>query len=117
VMRDVGNREDQDLREGLEEMKRCVAARDIPLEDMQGATITLSNFGVFGSGRFANLVIVPPQVAIIGAGTIRARAVVKDGKVAARRTLPLSLTFDHRVATGAEAARFLKATIMELERR
>ena len=116
VMRDVGNREDQDLREGLEEMKRCVAARDIPLEDMQGATITLSNFGVFGSGRFANLVIVPPQVAIIGAGTIRPRAVVKDGKVVARRTLPLSLTFDHRVATGAEAARFLKAMMTELER-
>ncbi|HYM18376.1 MAG TPA: 2-oxo acid dehydrogenase subunit E2, partial [Micropepsaceae bacterium] len=85
-------------------------------EDMQGATITLSNFGVFGSGRFANLVIVPPQVAIIGAGTIRPRAVVKAGKVVARRTLPLSLTFDHRVATGAEAARFLRAMITELER-
>jgi pyruvate dehydrogenase E2 component (dihydrolipoamide acetyltransferase) len=117
VMRDVGNRDDKDLREGLEEMKRCVAAREIPLEDMQGATITLSNFGVFGAGRFANLVIVPPQVAIVGAGTIKPRVRVKDGKPAVRRTLPLSLTFDHRIATGAEAAQFLKAMMAELERK
>jgi pyruvate dehydrogenase E2 component (dihydrolipoamide acetyltransferase) len=116
VMRDVGNRDDKDLRGGLQEMKRCVAAREIPLEDMQGATITLSNFGVFGTGRFANLVIVPPQVAIVGAGMIRPRPMAKDGKAVVRRTLPLSLTFDHRIATGAEAARFLKAMMADLER-
>ena len=59
---------------------------------------------------------MPPQVAIVGAGTIRPRIVAHNGAPAVRRTLPLSLTFDHRVATGAEAARFLKAMI-ELARR
>jgi pyruvate dehydrogenase E2 component (dihydrolipoamide acetyltransferase) len=93
-----------------------VAARAIPLEDMRGATITLSNFGVSGSGRFANLVVVPPQVAIVGAGTIKPRPRVHEGKVVVRHTLPLSLTFDHRVATGMEAAAFLKAMIVDLER-
>src|SRR5262249_25699527 len=53
VMRDVANRDDKDIREGLELLKRFVAERHIPLEDLQGATITLSNFGVFGAGRFA----------------------------------------------------------------
>jgi 2-oxoisovalerate dehydrogenase E2 component (dihydrolipoyl transacylase) len=115
VMRDVGNRDDADLRDGLNILKQDVRARSIPLEEMRGATITLSNYGVFGVGRYANLVVVPPQVAIVGAGNIEPRVVVADGRPAVRRTLPLSLTFDHRVATGAEAARFLKAMISELE--
>ena len=97
-------------------MKRCVAARAIPLEDMRGATITLSNFGVFGVGRSANLVIVPPQVAIIGAGRVAKRVLAHDGQPAVRRALPLSLTFDHRVVTGGEAARFLVALKRDLER-
>ncbi len=115
VMRDVGNRDDADLRDGLNTLKKDVQARSIPLEEMRGATITLSNYGVFGVGRSANLVVVPPQVAIIGAGNIEPRIVVAEGRPAVRRTLPLSLTFDHRVATGVEAARFLKAMISELE--
>ena len=55
------------------------------------------------------------DVAIVGAGTIRPRIVAHNGTPAVRRTLPLSLTFDHRVATGADAARFLKAMIESLE--
>jgi pyruvate dehydrogenase E2 component (dihydrolipoamide acetyltransferase) len=117
VMRDVGSRDDADLLEGLNELKRDVEQRAIPLEEMRGATISLSNFGVSGSGRFANLVVVPPQVALVGAGTIKLRAAVRNGSVAARRTLPLSLTFDHRVATGMEAAQFLRAMVQDLERR
>lgn len=115
VMRGVGEREDADLREGLNVLKQDVQARAIPLEEMRGATITLSNYGVFGVGSRANLVVVPPQVAIVGAGTIRPRIVAHNGAPAVRRTLPLSLTFDHRVATGADAARFLKAMIDSLE--
>lgn len=114
VMRDVANRNDADLRRGLDALKRDVAARTIPLEETRGATITLSNFGVFDVGRFANLVVVPPQVAIVGAGPIKPRPVVVNGTLSVRRTLPLSVTFDHRVATGMEAARFLKAMLEAL---
>jgi pyruvate dehydrogenase E2 component (dihydrolipoamide acetyltransferase) len=117
VMRDVAGRDDADLRRGLNNLKRAVEARQIPLEELRGATITLSNFGVSGAGRFANLVVVPPQVAIVGAGMIRPRVVVHNGQPAVRRTLPLSLTFDHRVVTGIEAANFLKAMLASLERR
>ena len=117
VMRDVARRDNADLRGGLNNLKQAVEARQIPLDEMRGATITLSNFGVSGAGRFANLVVVPPQVAIVGAGTIRPRVVAKDGAPAVRRTLPLSLTFDHRVVTGIEAANFLKAMVTSLEER
>jgi 2-oxoisovalerate dehydrogenase E2 component (dihydrolipoyl transacylase) len=116
VMRDVASRDDANLRQGLNNLKRAVQARQIPLEELRGATITLSNFGVSGAGRFANLVVVPPQVAIVGAGTIEPRVVARDGVPAVRRTLPLSLTFDHRVITGIEAANFLKAMVTALEK-
>jgi 2-oxoisovalerate dehydrogenase E2 component (dihydrolipoyl transacylase) len=115
VLRNVGGRDAADLRRGLERMKADVRARTVPVAELRGQTITLSNFGMF-AGEFAALVVVPPQVAILGAGRIRPRPVVADGKIAAHRILPLSLTFDHRAVTGGEAARFLKAAIEELER-
>ena len=115
VLRNVGERDARDLRAGLDRMRADAAARAIPLEELRGATITLSNFGMIG-GRFANLVIVPPQVAIVGAGRIDQRAMVHQGQTAVRRVLPLSLTFDHRVVTGGEAARFLVALCSHLKR-
>jgi pyruvate dehydrogenase E2 component (dihydrolipoamide acetyltransferase) len=106
VLRNVGERDSSDLRAGLERMRTDAAARSIPPEELRGATITLSNFGMIG-GRFASLVVVPPQVAIIGAGRAEQRVIVEQGKQIIRRILPLSLTFDHRVVTGGEGARFL----------
>jgi 2-oxoisovalerate dehydrogenase E2 component (dihydrolipoyl transacylase) len=115
VLRNVGEREARDLRAGLDRMRADAAARSIPPEELRGATITLSNFGMIG-GRFANLVVVPPQVAIIGAGRIDQRVLAHQGQATVRRVLPLSLTFDHRVVTGGEAARFLVALRADLER-
>jgi 2-oxoisovalerate dehydrogenase E2 component (dihydrolipoyl transacylase) len=115
VLRNIAERDASDLRRGIEAMKKDVRARTVPVAELRGQTITLSNFGMF-AGHFAALVIVPPQVAILGAGRITERPVVADGKLAAHRILPLSLTFDHRAATGGEAARFLKAAIEDLER-
>jgi pyruvate dehydrogenase E2 component (dihydrolipoamide acetyltransferase) len=103
-----------DLRSGLDRLRADAIARSIPAEELRGATITLSNFGMIG-GRFANLVIVPPQAAIVGAGRISERVVAYRGQPAVRRVLPLSLTFDHRVVTGGEAARFIVALKSDLE--
>jgi 2-oxoisovalerate dehydrogenase E2 component (dihydrolipoyl transacylase) len=114
VMRNVGERDAKDLRAGLDRMRADAAARSIPPDELRGATITLSNYGMIG-GRFAQLVIVPPQVAIVGAGRIEPRVRAHNGQPAIRRTLPLSLTFDHRVVTGGEAARFLMALKTDLE--
>ncbi|UGY04089.1 dihydrolipoamide acetyltransferase family protein [Bradyrhizobium quebecense] len=115
VLRNVAERTVSDLRAGLDRLRADAIARAITPEELRGATITLSNFGMIG-GRFANLIIVPPQTAIVGAGRISERVVAHQGQVAVRRTLPLSLTFDHRVVTGGEAARFLVVLKSDLER-
>ena len=114
VVRDVGNRSRDDLREGLDRLKADVRDRTIPAKELRGQTITLSNFGTVG-GRHAALVVVPPQVAILGVGRMTRQVVAVDGVPAVHRVLPLSLTFDHRAVTGAEAAGFLQAAKRDLE--
>jgi 2-oxoisovalerate dehydrogenase E2 component (dihydrolipoyl transacylase) len=114
VLRDVAGRAADDLRRGLERMKADIRARKIPPDELRGATITLSNFGTL-AGRFAAPVVVPPQVAILSTGRARPRVVAVEGAPAVRRMMPLSLTFDHRVVTGGEAAGFLAAVIADLE--
>ena len=113
VLHNVGNRKSDDLRKGLDALKKDVQARTVPPEELRGYTITLSNFGKFG-GRYADPVVVPPTVAILGAGHNRPEVVVVDGKPAVHQILPLSLSFDHRAVTGGEATRFLAAVIEDL---
>ena len=115
VLRNIANRDAADLRRGLDALKTATRERKVPLAELRDPTITLSNFGTLG-GRQAALVVVPPQVAIIGAGRIEPEAVPSREGVAFRHRLPISLTFDHRVVTGGEAARFIKALIEDLQR-
>ena len=114
TLRDVGHRDAEDLRRGLDALKRDVVARTVPLEELRGQTITLSNFGMF-SGIHAALVVMPPQVAIIGAGRIRELVLARRGVPVVRSVLPLSLTFDHRAVMGGEASRFLAVVKGDLE--
>jgi 2-oxoisovalerate dehydrogenase E2 component (dihydrolipoyl transacylase) len=114
VLKDVGDAREDVVREHFEALKKRLTDRTISREDLGGQTITLSNFGMLG-GRFASLVVVPPQVAILGAGRAQSRVVAVNGAAAVHRMLPLSLTFDHRAVTGAEAAGFLAAVIAALE--
>lgn len=115
VLRDVGARDDRWLRAELDRLRAALTARSVSPDELRGQTFTLSNFGVI-AGRHAALMVMPPQVAILGAGALAPRVVAVDGKPMVRRTLPLSLTFDHRAVTGGEAARFLKAVIGALNR-
>ncbi len=115
VLRDVGSSQPQEWRRQIEAVKQGVRDRSLAAADLRGATITLSNFGTIG-GEHAALIVMPPQVAILGAGRIGERCVYATDKPTLCRTLPLSLTFDHRAITGGEAARFLHAVIADLER-
>lgn len=115
VLRNVGERAAQDLKDGMSRLRADLKARSIPPAEMMGATITLSNFGTL-FGRYANPIVVPPQVAIIGAGSIRDEPVAVNGEVVVHPILPLSLTFDHRAVTGGEAARFFRAMVEALEK-
>lgn len=113
VLHDANTADAETISARLETLLEAVTTRTIAPDAMRGATITLSNFGMLG-GLFASLVVVPPQVAILGAGRIHAGVVPDGDGFRARRVLPLSLTFDHRAATGGEAARFLAAVIAHL---
>jgi pyruvate dehydrogenase E2 component (dihydrolipoamide acetyltransferase) len=115
VLRNCGERDPQELKQGLDKLVVDARARKVPPEELRANTITLSNYGSI-AGRYASPVVVPPTVAILGAGRIAKQVVVVEDKPAVRRMLPLSLTFDHRVATGGEAGRFLKAVIADLQR-
>ncbi|MBI5909703.1 MAG: 2-oxo acid dehydrogenase subunit E2 [Betaproteobacteria bacterium] len=114
VLRDVGKRDAADLRRGLDAMRADVKARKIPPEELRGNTITLSNFGMI-AGKYSAPVVMPPTVAILGAGRISDQVLALAGVPAVHRVMPLSLTFDHRAVNGGEAGRFLAAAIADLE--
>jgi pyruvate dehydrogenase E2 component (dihydrolipoamide acetyltransferase) len=101
------------IRAAIKRLRASVEDRSIPASELSGYTISLSNFGMF-AGRYATPVVVPPTVAIIGAGKLSHDVVAVMGGIEVHRRMPLSLTFDHRAATGGEAARFLKAMIDDL---
>ena len=101
------------VRVALNRIREQVQNRSIPPEELKGYTISLSNFGIF-AGRYATPIVVPPCVAIVAAGKLRHEVVAVMGATQTHRVIPLSLTFDHRAATGGEAARFLKAMLDDL---
>jgi pyruvate dehydrogenase E2 component (dihydrolipoamide acetyltransferase) len=101
------------VREAVNRLRTQVEDRTIPMSELTGYTISLSNFGMF-AGRYATPVIVPPCVAIIAAGKGRHQMTPVMGGFESHKVIPLSVTFDHRACTGGEAARFLKAMLDDL---
>jgi 2-oxoisovalerate dehydrogenase E2 component (dihydrolipoyl transacylase) len=114
VLRDVGRRDAAELRSDLDRLKQAAINRSLGSDELRNFTFMLSNFGTM-AGRYASPVVVPPAVAILGTGRAREDVVAVEGRVEIHRRMPLSLTFDHRVVTGAEAVRFLGALIRDLE--
>lgn len=106
VIRDVAKKSILELAQELEALSERAKKREISLEELKGSSFTISNYGTFG-GLFATPIINLPDVAILGTGRIEDRPWVKEGQIVVRKILPLSLTFDHRVVDGSEAAIFL----------
>ena len=113
VLRDVGSRSAQQLREALNDFKERTRSRTVTPEEMRDYTFTLSNFGTM-AGRYATPLVVPPAVAILGAGKLQRDVVAGESGPEIHTRIPLSLTFDHRCITGGEACRFLGAVIADL---
>jgi len=114
VLRNVESQAREPLLESLARQKEAARTRSIAPEELRGFTLMLSNFGTL-AGRYGIPLVVPPAVAILGAGKVREDAVVAAGRVEAHRRMPLSLSFDHRCITGGEACRFLASVIADLE--
>ncbi len=114
VVRAVQDKSPDDLRADIDAIKVKTRERKVAPEEMRDFTFTLSNFGMM-AGRYATPVVVPPTIAILGSGGIRHDVVPVLGGIETHRRIPLSLTFDHRCATGGEACRFLAALIADLQ--
>jgi pyruvate dehydrogenase E2 component (dihydrolipoamide acetyltransferase) len=102
------------LADELTKLSEKARSRSIDLADLKGGTFTITNYGAVG-GIYGTPIINYPEVAILGLGKIQEKPVVVGGKIEVRKILPLSLSFDHRVVDGAEAARFLNTVIDHLE--
>lgn len=113
VLRNADMLDGHGIRTGIQRLRAQVGDRSIASSELSGATISLSNFGMF-AGRYATPVVVPPAVAIVGAGRTRHQLVPVMGGIETHKLLPISLSFDHRAATGGEAARFLRALLDDL---
>jgi pyruvate dehydrogenase E2 component (dihydrolipoamide acetyltransferase) len=114
VIRDVGQKSLWELARETAERARDARDRRLTPPQLSGSTITITGGGPL-EGLFATPLINYPEVAIVGVYRIRQEAWVVDGRVEAAPSLYLSLTFDHRIADGAEASRFLRRLIDLLE--
>ncbi len=114
VIKEVDKKTILMLAEEIHNLGEKARQRKIRLEEMRGSTFTITNYGNLG-GTFATPIINYPDVAILGTGKISDKPWVKGGEIVIRKILPLSLTFDHRITDGAEAARFLTKIIRYLE--
>jgi pyruvate dehydrogenase E2 component (dihydrolipoamide acetyltransferase) len=115
VIRDVDRKPVIELARELGALAERVRAGKATLDDLRGGTFTITNMGALG-GTGAIPIINYPEVAILGVARAREEAVVRDGAIVPRLLLPLSLTFDHRVADGADGARFASDIVRRLER-
>jgi len=112
----------------VNELVQKARDRSIAREELQGSTFTVTNFGAIG-GEYATPILNHPEVGILGIGELKQRPVVEEseaqrasdsasggaastGEVVAKHTLPISLTIDHRIVDGADAAAFAN-TFME----
>jgi pyruvate dehydrogenase E2 component (dihydrolipoamide acetyltransferase) len=105
------------LRQISAEVREMVArarAGRVRPEDIEGSTFSISNLGMFDVEDFI-AIINPPEAAILAVGSARQVPVVRDGQVAVGMRMKATLSADHRVTDGAEAAKFLQALALNLE--
>jgi pyruvate dehydrogenase E2 component (dihydrolipoamide acetyltransferase) len=107
VLRDADRMSIADLAEALPRISQRARERKLGLEEMQGGTFTITNLGGLGGTGFTPI-INAPEVAILGVSRARVMPVYREGELARRTMLPLSLSYDHRVIDGADAARFTR---------
>jgi pyruvate dehydrogenase E2 component (dihydrolipoamide acetyltransferase) len=113
-IKNAGDKSIYDIASELVDLVHKAQERTLDVADLHGGTFTITNYGAIGS-TYATPIVNYPEVAILGMGRVGEVPVVRNGQIVARLVLPLSLTFDHQLVDGAEAARFLNAVVGYLE--
>ena len=114
VLRDVDGKPVLEIGRELGALAQRVRDGRAALDDLRGGTFTITNIGTLG-GTAAIPIINYPEVAILAVARARQEPVVRQGQVVPRLMLPITLTFDHRVADGADGARFATDIVSLLE--
>jgi len=114
VIKEADTKDIFELAKEIDKLSEKARNGTLTLDEVRGSTFTITNVGAIG-GLFATPIINYPEVAILGLHKIAKRPFVRDGKLEIRDGTYLSLTFDHRVADGAYAARFTTRVIETLQ--
>jgi pyruvate dehydrogenase E2 component (dihydrolipoamide acetyltransferase) len=115
VLRDVDKKSVQDLAKEMAEVADRARQKKVAADELRGGTFTITNLGGIG-GTYFTPIINWPEVAILGLSRSRLQPVFgASGQVTPRLMLPLSLSYDHRVIDGADAARFVRHIVEMLE--
>jgi pyruvate dehydrogenase E2 component (dihydrolipoamide acetyltransferase) len=114
VLRDADKKNIWEISSELAQLAEKARSRKIALEEMEGGVFTISNLGGIGGTHFSPIVN-SPEVAVLGIARARLEPVFIHGTFQPRLMLPLSLSYDHRVIDGADAARFLRWVAEALE--
>ncbi|MCL4746205.1 MAG: 2-oxo acid dehydrogenase subunit E2 [Burkholderiaceae bacterium] len=113
VIRNADRLDVDGVAKALADLGERARTKRLALEDVRGATFTLSNAGAVRSSRWSTPIIALPQCAILGVGAVRRMPVVRDEAIVAASVMPTSLSFDHRAVNGVPAQRFID-TLYEL---
>ncbi|OWK46329.1 2-oxo acid dehydrogenase subunit E2 [Fimbriiglobus ruber] len=105
VIRDADKKTIRDVAAEVASLAEKARTNKLAIDEMRGATFTITNLGGIGGTSFTPIVNYP-EVAILGLCRSSLQPVVKDNQIVPRLVLPLSLTYDHRVIDGADGARF-----------
>jgi pyruvate dehydrogenase E2 component (dihydrolipoamide acetyltransferase) len=114
VLREIDRKPVLEIARELAALAQRVRDGKATLDDLRGGTFTITNIGALG-GTAAIPIINYPEVAILAVARARQEAVVRQGQIVPRLMLPLTLTFDHRIADGADGARFASEIVQLLE--
>ena len=114
VLRNVDQKSVRELAGELADLAERARGRKLSVEEMRGGTFTITNLGGIGGTGFSPIVNYP-EVAILGLSRARLQPVVRNHEIVPRLVLPLSLSYDHRVIDGADAARFARRVAEMLE--
>lgn len=107
VIRDVDKKNIVELATELTQLSKKARDKKLAPADMEGGTFTITNLGGIGGTGFSPIVNYP-EVAILGLSRSSMEPVWMNGKFEPRQVLPVSLSYDHRLIDGADAARFLR---------
>ena len=113
-LRSADTKSISDIARDLGTLADKVRGNDFGLDDLRGSTFTISNLGAIG-GTYSTPIINVPEVAILLIGRTRKLPVVVDDEIEIRQMMPLSLSYDHRIVDGGDAARFLNEVIGYLQ--